>query len=152
MKGLHAKAKRGEIANFTGVSSPYEPPGQADLILDGNGPIGGATQQVLATSLNASTLSSTRTAPRRPLFGRLGRLHSPRQRDRPGLVLQSVAQPRTGAGRDRPGCDRRAPICRVGRGLWRGKDDLRPHHRPGRLMHSRGVDQAPRLFRKRLAR
>ena len=26
VKGLYAKARRGEIANFTGVSDPYEPP------------------------------------------------------------------------------------------------------------------------------
>jgi bifunctional enzyme CysN/CysC len=25
-KGLYAKARRGELANFTGVDSPYEPP------------------------------------------------------------------------------------------------------------------------------
>ncbi|WP_312782840.1 adenylyl-sulfate kinase [Brevundimonas sp.] len=33
VKGLYAKARRGEIANFTGVSSPYEPPPQPDLHL-----------------------------------------------------------------------------------------------------------------------
>ena len=33
-KGLYAKADRGEIAEFTGVSSPYEPPLQADVVLD----------------------------------------------------------------------------------------------------------------------
>ena len=30
-KGLYAKAKRGEIAHFTGVTSPYEPPENAEL-------------------------------------------------------------------------------------------------------------------------
>ena len=30
-KGLYAKALRGEIANFTGVSDPYEPPLAADI-------------------------------------------------------------------------------------------------------------------------
>ena len=34
-KGLYAKARRGEIANFTGISSPYEPPECAELILSG---------------------------------------------------------------------------------------------------------------------
>jgi bifunctional enzyme CysN/CysC len=34
-KGLYAKAMRGEIPNFTGVSSPYEPPEAPDLVLDG---------------------------------------------------------------------------------------------------------------------
>ncbi|CAN5215095.1 sulfate adenylyltransferase subunit CysN [soil metagenome] len=33
-KGLYAKADRGEIAEFTGVSSPYEPPLEADVVLD----------------------------------------------------------------------------------------------------------------------
>lgn len=33
-KGLYAAARRGEIADFTGVSSPYEVPGDADLVLD----------------------------------------------------------------------------------------------------------------------
>lgn len=33
-KGLYAKAIKGEIAEFTGISSPYEPPEVADLILD----------------------------------------------------------------------------------------------------------------------
>ncbi len=33
-KGLYAAARRGEIADFTGISSPYEVPGDADLVLD----------------------------------------------------------------------------------------------------------------------
>ena len=33
-KGLYAKARAGEIAEFTGVSSPYEPPENAELVLD----------------------------------------------------------------------------------------------------------------------
>ncbi|MCC6716338.1 MAG: adenylyl-sulfate kinase [Acetobacteraceae bacterium] len=36
-KGLYAGALRGEIPNFTGISSPYEPPEAADLVLDGAG-------------------------------------------------------------------------------------------------------------------
>jgi adenylylsulfate kinase len=32
-KGLYAKARRGEIAEFTGISSPYEPPVNAELHL-----------------------------------------------------------------------------------------------------------------------
>lgn len=34
VKGLYKKARRGEIPEFTGISSPYEPPLHADLILD----------------------------------------------------------------------------------------------------------------------
>ncbi len=33
-KGMYAKARRGEIPNFTGISSPYEPPQRADIHLD----------------------------------------------------------------------------------------------------------------------
>ena len=33
-KGLYAKAKRGEIKNFTGLDSPYEPPQKAEVRLD----------------------------------------------------------------------------------------------------------------------
>ena len=34
VKGLYAKARRGEIANFTGVSSPYEAPERPDIRID----------------------------------------------------------------------------------------------------------------------
>lgn len=33
-KGLYAKARKGEINNFTGISSPYEVPENANLIVD----------------------------------------------------------------------------------------------------------------------
>ena len=33
-KGLYARARTGEIADFTGVSAPYEEPEQADVIID----------------------------------------------------------------------------------------------------------------------
>jgi len=32
-KGLYAKANRGEIANFTGISDPYEPPEHSEIIV-----------------------------------------------------------------------------------------------------------------------
>ena len=35
-KGLYKKARAGEISNFTGISSPYEPPKSAELVLDSN--------------------------------------------------------------------------------------------------------------------
>lgn len=34
VKGLYAKARRGEIQNFTGLDDPYEPPEQPELELD----------------------------------------------------------------------------------------------------------------------
>ena len=33
-KGLYKKARAGEIRNFTGIDAPYEPPKQAELVLD----------------------------------------------------------------------------------------------------------------------
>ncbi|HEU0131368.1 MAG TPA: adenylyl-sulfate kinase [Mycobacteriales bacterium] len=33
VKGLYAKAYAGEIANFTGVQDPYEPPSSPDLVI-----------------------------------------------------------------------------------------------------------------------
>jgi adenylylsulfate kinase len=35
-KGLYKKARTGEISNFTGISSPYEPPVNPELVLDSN--------------------------------------------------------------------------------------------------------------------
>jgi sulfate adenylyltransferase len=36
-KGLYAKARRGEIPQFTGVSDPYEEPSDADVVVDTTG-------------------------------------------------------------------------------------------------------------------
>lgn len=33
-KGMYAKARRGEIRDFTGIDDPYEPPQQAEIVLD----------------------------------------------------------------------------------------------------------------------
>ena len=34
VKGLYKKARNGEIANFTGITSPYEEPENPDIVLD----------------------------------------------------------------------------------------------------------------------
>ena len=34
VKGLYAKARRGDLPNFTGIDSPYEAPEHAELVLD----------------------------------------------------------------------------------------------------------------------
>jgi adenylylsulfate kinase len=34
VKGLYARARRGEIKNFTGIDDPYEPPENPELTLD----------------------------------------------------------------------------------------------------------------------
>jgi sulfate adenylyltransferase len=48
-KGLYAKARRGEIPEFTGISSPYEEPADAALVIDTTGrTIEDCRDQVLA--------------------------------------------------------------------------------------------------------
>ena len=39
-KGLYAKARRGEITGFTGIDSPYEPPLEPEVHVDGTAPVG----------------------------------------------------------------------------------------------------------------
>jgi len=34
VKGLYKKARAGELANFTGIDSPYEPPEDPELRID----------------------------------------------------------------------------------------------------------------------
>lgn len=47
-KGLYARARRGEIRNFTGIDDPYEPPTNATLTIDTSVvPLAEATRQVL---------------------------------------------------------------------------------------------------------
>lgn len=36
VKGLYARARAGEIPEFTGISAPYEPPDAPELVLDSN--------------------------------------------------------------------------------------------------------------------
>jgi adenylylsulfate kinase-like enzyme len=51
-KGLYAKARAGEISNFTGIDDPYEEPLQPELV------VGGAAAS-LATSGASSEMAST---------------------------------------------------------------------------------------------
>ena len=47
-KGLYAKARTGEVKEFTGISSPYEAPTDADLVIDASVvPVERAVDQVL---------------------------------------------------------------------------------------------------------
>jgi adenylylsulfate kinase len=47
-KGLYARARRGELTNFTGVNDPYEPPEHAELVIDTTqAPVETAVQQVV---------------------------------------------------------------------------------------------------------
>ncbi len=47
-KGLYARARNGEIPNFTGINSPYEPPESPDLTLNGQFPPDTLAHEVLA--------------------------------------------------------------------------------------------------------
>jgi adenylylsulfate kinase len=48
VKGLYARARKGEVKNFTGISSPYEPPEKPELVVDtGSDPIELCTNQVI---------------------------------------------------------------------------------------------------------
>ncbi|MBF0293781.1 MAG: adenylyl-sulfate kinase [Magnetococcales bacterium] len=48
VKGLYRKARAGEIPEFTGISSPYEPPEAAELVLDtGSDSIAACADKVL---------------------------------------------------------------------------------------------------------
>jgi bifunctional enzyme CysN/CysC len=49
-KGLYARARRGEIRNFTGIDSPFEAPDQPDLLLHG----GDEEPELLAEELYAA--------------------------------------------------------------------------------------------------
>jgi adenylylsulfate kinase len=50
VKGLYAKARRGEIPNFTGISDPYEAPERAEIVVDTTQvSVDEAVQRVLST-------------------------------------------------------------------------------------------------------
>jgi sulfate adenylyltransferase len=63
-KGLYAKARRGEIPEFTGISSPYEEPEDADLRLDTTGrTIEDCRDEVLDALARAGYVSPTEPDP-----------------------------------------------------------------------------------------
>jgi len=55
-KGLYRKARRGEIANFTGIDSPYEPPEAPDYVIDGRSGEPDAAVEELVRELRARGL------------------------------------------------------------------------------------------------
>jgi sulfate adenylyltransferase len=58
-KGLYARARRGEIPDFTGISSPYEEPADAALRIDTTGRgLDGCVDEVLATLTEAGWLAT----------------------------------------------------------------------------------------------
>ena len=48
VKGLYAKARAGEIPEFTGISAPYEPPVEPEIRVDTSNPIDDCVAQVIA--------------------------------------------------------------------------------------------------------
>ena len=59
IKGLYAKARRGEIANFTGVSSPYEAPLEPDLHLQTDQMSPEAAAEAVIARLRGDTRSAS---------------------------------------------------------------------------------------------
>lgn len=58
VKGLYARAKRGEIRDFTGISSPYEIPDEPNLSLDtGNSSLEECVSRVIGKLLETRILS-----------------------------------------------------------------------------------------------
>jgi len=47
VKGLYARVRAGELAHFTGIDAPYEPPLTPDLVVDGSGPLEGVVARVI---------------------------------------------------------------------------------------------------------
>lgn len=49
VKGLYKRARAGEVKNFTGISSPYEPPVNPELVIDtGSLPLAECVEKLLA--------------------------------------------------------------------------------------------------------
>jgi len=59
VKGLYQKARRGEIKNFTGISSPYEAPTNPELIVDtGNAALSECVDQVIELLKSRTVITS----------------------------------------------------------------------------------------------
>ena len=58
-KGLYKKARRGEIANFTGISSPYEPPENPDIHIESAALAPEAAAEAVIAALDARGLLRT---------------------------------------------------------------------------------------------
>jgi bifunctional enzyme CysN/CysC len=72
-KGLYARARRGEIKNFTGVDAPYEAPTTAELVIDtGAGPPAISLAQLTAYALHAFSLDqASKSGDRSSLLARI---------------------------------------------------------------------------------
>ena len=60
VKGLYARARRGEVKNFTGISAPFEAPRNPALVLDTTDtPVEESVEKVLALLEEAGVLTAT---------------------------------------------------------------------------------------------
>ena len=59
VKGLYAKARRGELKNFTGIDSPYEPPEAAEIRVDTSSMSAEAAADVIVAYLDGRTAETT---------------------------------------------------------------------------------------------
>ena len=55
-KGLYRKARNGEIEEFTGISAPYEPPVDPELVVDTRRPLKECVNDVLAMLASRRTI------------------------------------------------------------------------------------------------
>jgi adenylylsulfate kinase-like enzyme len=53
---LDRKARNGEIEEFTGISAPYEPPVDPELVVDTRRPLKECVEEVLAVLANRRTI------------------------------------------------------------------------------------------------
>ena len=57
VKGLYEKARRGEVKDFTGIDSPYEPPENPDAIIDTQNKSISECEQLILKKVNLTWLS-----------------------------------------------------------------------------------------------
>lgn len=66
VKGLYARARRGEIRNLTGIDDPYEPPSCPELVIDTTGlPIEQSVRAAIGV-WDEKTATSAATLPQQP--------------------------------------------------------------------------------------
>lgn len=62
VKGMYKKARAGQIAEFTGISSPYEAPQNPELSVDtGNADIDACVQQVIGEMVQRGLIKGSKT-------------------------------------------------------------------------------------------
>ncbi len=135
-KGLYAKARRGEIPEFTGISSPYEEPEDADVRVDTTGrTIDDALTDVLEALRATGHLDLTDGPP-------VVEVRGAPATERPGVRSRSASDSlETTRSRPRPWSSDRQRTGRDPRTRRRARNRRRPHVLPlrrGRGRHPGG--------------